>query len=262
MAGNINSADPLNSRCVNEAVCVHTGKIFDSCMDKDCIEDLRLCIGPISQAIVNASISVRPRSAELLHADVRVEDINFNRGCYTVDVTYFYKVRGEAFPGGCTVSGLAIFEKRVILYGGEGGSKIYSSDGSRIHRHSTSLPTAVVEAVDPLPLSMRISDAVLADTSDSELQNIPAEISECFDEEIVNCPVGKQLYVTLGQFSIIRLERDTQLCIPAYDYCIPEKECVGGEEDPCALFASIPFPINDFFPPRGDPSQCLSAETT
>ena len=34
-----------------------------------------------------------------------------------------------------------------------------------------------------------------------------------------------RLYVTLGQFSIIRMERDTQLLIPAYDYCLPEKEC-------------------------------------
>ena len=26
---------------IREAVCIHTRKIFDSCRDKDCIEDLR-----------------------------------------------------------------------------------------------------------------------------------------------------------------------------------------------------------------------------
>ena len=26
---------------VRESVCVHTRKIFDSCRDKDCVEDLR-----------------------------------------------------------------------------------------------------------------------------------------------------------------------------------------------------------------------------
>ena len=26
---------------VREAVCIHTRKIFDSCRDKDCVEDLR-----------------------------------------------------------------------------------------------------------------------------------------------------------------------------------------------------------------------------
>ena len=29
-------------RCIREAVCIHTKKIFDSCKDKDCIEDLRV----------------------------------------------------------------------------------------------------------------------------------------------------------------------------------------------------------------------------
>ena len=28
-------------RGIREAVCVHTGKITDSCLAKDCIEDLR-----------------------------------------------------------------------------------------------------------------------------------------------------------------------------------------------------------------------------
>ena len=27
---------------IREAVCIHTRKIFDSCRDKDCVEDLRL----------------------------------------------------------------------------------------------------------------------------------------------------------------------------------------------------------------------------
>ena len=61
---------------------------------------------------------------------------------------------------------------------------------------------------------------------------------------------GKKLLVTLGQFSIIRLERDTQLLIPAYDYCLPEKECVGSsEDDPCTMFGRISFPVDEFFPP-------------
>lgn len=260
MEGNPNSAESLDSRCINEAVCIHTGKIFDSCMDKDCIEDLRVCLGPVSQAIVNTAISVRPKSAELLHAYVRVEDINFSRGCYSVDVTYFYKIKGEAFPGGCTVTGLAIFEKRVILYGGVGGSKVFSSDNNYKHHNSSSLPTAVVEAVDPLALSMKIVDFCPCEPADGELQDIPREIAESFDEELLRFPNGKQLFVTLGQFSIIRLERDTQLLIPMYDYCVPDKECAGGENDPCSLFASIPFPMNDFFPPRGESSQCTIGE--
>ena len=42
----------------------------------------------------------------------------------------------------------------------------------------------------------------------------------------------KSAYPPLGQFSIIRLERDTQLLIPVYDYCMPDKDCSCGG---CAL---------------------------
>ena len=76
-----------------------------------------------------------------------------------------------------------------------------------------------------------------------------------------------RLFVTLGQFSIIRLERDTQLLIPAYDYCIPNKDCSceSGEchEDPCDLFRQVQFPVSEFFPPNtgsssGSSSCCSS----
>ena len=64
-----------------------------------------------------------------------------------------------------------------------------------------------------------------------------------------------RLFVTLGQFSMIRLERDTQLLMPVYDYCVPSKECVCGsgcdcQEDPCELFQKVQFPVNEFFPPN------------
>ena len=68
-----------------------------------------------------------------------------------------------------------------------------------------------------------------------------------------------RLYVTLGQFSIIRLERDTQLLIPAYDYCVPEKECSCDdgrceEPDPCQVFRQVQFPVEEFFPPNALPT--------
>ena len=38
--------------------------------------------------------------------------------------------------------------------------------------------------------------------------------------------------------------------IPAYDFCIPRKECVTSTDDPCDLFSRIEFPTEEFFPPR------------
>ncbi len=77
-----------SSALIREAVCIHTKKIYSSCRDKDCVEDLRIFPTVSSQAYIDNAFSVRPRSAELLYAGVDVKEINFNRGYYTVDVTY------------------------------------------------------------------------------------------------------------------------------------------------------------------------------
>ena len=111
-----------NASC-KEAVCVHTNKIYDSCRDKDCIEELRLYPTASSQNYIESAVSVRARSAKLLYAAVDVDEVAFNRGYYTVDVRYFYKITGDAFSLSAppaVIEGLAIFDKRVILFGSEG----------------------------------------------------------------------------------------------------------------------------------------------
>ena len=239
-----------SSAQVREAVCIQTRKIFDSCRDKDCIEDLRVFPTVSSQSYIESAISVRPKCAELLYADGKVEGMSFNRGYYTVDVTYFYRVTGETFPGGSPVSGLAVFDKRVMLFGSEGAVKTFTSADSCCHTDPSS-PIGVVEVVDPIVLSMRIADSECLIPPDLEARDIPGWILERFPEELVLTDTAKRLFVTLGQFSIIRLERDTQLLIPAYDYCLPDKECEASSpgDDPCALFGKIRFPVEEFFPP-------------
>lgn len=239
-----------NSACIKEAVCIHTRKIFDSCRDKDCVEDLRVYPTVYSQTYIDSAFSVRPRSAELLYAHVNVEEITFNRGYYTVDVTYFYKIKGETFPAGNTITGLAIFDKRVMLFGSEGSVKSFSSEMPGIFL-SPDMPIGVVESVDPICLHMKIVDTDGACSSETEDRTIPDCITGAFDESLVYTDTQRKLYVTIGQFSIIRLERDTQLLIPAYDYCVPEKECQGSsEDDPCTMFSRIRFPVEEFFPPN------------
>ena len=82
-----------------------------------------------------------------------------------------------------------------------------------------------------------------------------------FDEELVCSTDHRRLYVTLGQFSIIRLERDAQLIVPVLDYAIPTKECCdspsGCTEDPCEMFSRIPFP-SARFAPTGCDSSCTT----
>ena len=233
------------SAAVREAVCIHTRKIFDACRDKDCVEDLRVYPTVSSQTKLDSALSVRPRSAELLCADVRVKEITFNKGYYTVDVTYFYRVRGETFPGCEPVSGLAIFDKRVMLFGSQASVKMFASDGGGCAPCEEGLPVGVVESVDPIALHMKLVDCAAAGETDPEPHAIPQAILDAMGEALSLTCSGKKLLVTLGQFSIIRLERDTQLLIPAYDYCMPDKACQGSsEDDPCSMFSRIHFPID------------------
>ena len=253
--------------CIREAVCIHTKKIFDSCRDKDCVEDLRFYPTQQSQGIIERAISVKSGNAELLYVYIDVEPVSFNRGYYTVDVRYFYRVTAHAFVGAARpveISGLCVFDKRVILYGSEGSAKIFSSkfvnDGLDQQKMSKcNLPVAVVEAVDPIVLNTKLVDICECRACDCELAEVPQAVCACFGSELCFGGEGKRVYVTLGQFSMIRLERDTQLLIPAYDYCVPDKKCscdTGGEEDPCEVFRRVNFPMNEFFPPNWKRSDC------
>ena len=108
----------------------------------------------------------------------------------------------------------------------------------------------MVEVLDPMILSSKVVDA--CSCVEQNVLQIPAFIRNMFDEALVIAPENRRLMVTLGQFSIVRLERDAQLIVPVLDYAIPTKECCdsagGCAEDPCELFSRIPFPASQFTP--------------
>ena len=54
-----------DTACIREAVCIHTKKIYDSCKDKDCIEDLRFYPTQNCQAVIDRAISIKAGKAEL-----------------------------------------------------------------------------------------------------------------------------------------------------------------------------------------------------
>ena len=142
-----------DDRSIREAVCIHTRKIFDSCRDKDCVEDLRVYPTRCSQEVIDRAQSIKAGTAELLFAYIDVEPVTFNRGFFTVDVRYFYRITADAFVGAARpvqVCGLAVFSKRAVLFGSESGSKSFTSEDNENQVRcvpQSSLPTAVVEAV-------------------------------------------------------------------------------------------------------------------
>lgn len=261
---------PLNGAVgFREAVCIHTKKVYDQCRSRDCMRDIRVYLPVEDQCFIEGNaISIKPRCAELLSTLMDVEPVAFRRGFYSVDIRFFYKVSVEACTGiGCPriLEGLAVYDKRCILFGSEGGARIFSSqyvpDGADVQlAQRTNLPTAVLEAVDPILLDARVVYPTQpCSCTCGELREVPRAICGCFGQDLALDTSGNQLLVTIGQFSIIKLERDIQLLMPAFDICMPEKDCcdgIGGDstEDPCEIFSRFDFPVDEFFPPRKEPS--------
>ena len=245
---------------IKEAVCVDTNRVYDSCADKDCLADLRVYLTDFAQNIVNNAISVRYRTAEILNCVVEVERIPFNRGYYSVNLTFFIKVTLDAFNGpNCapvTFDGLVTFDKKAVLYGSEGNVKIFSSafvaGGNDVQQPvGNTTPIAKVQCVEPVCLDAQLCTVVdCCNTAGNVPVGVPASIANCFEGNFVDCGNEKAVKVTLGLFTIIQLERDVQMLMPTYDFCVPTKECTCETESPCDAFKKICFPVDEFFPPN------------
>ena len=88
-----------------------------------------------------------------------------------------------------------------------------------------------MEVVDPIALGAKVVDArdkqCCCCDDDFDLASVPDSVSRIFDGSFVSGNERKRVFVSIGIFSIIKLERRVQLMIPSYDFCVPNKECVG-----------------------------------
>ena len=200
------------------------------------------------------------RCAELIHTSVNIQPVAFDRTHYCIDVTFYYRVQVDCILGTerpTTVYGLSVFSKRVVLCGEDSRAHTYRSDDSGCEGSSLlggSSPAGVVEVLDPMVLSCKVRDVCDCRCDEAGI-HIPQKVCNLFEEELVMGNERRRLYVTLGQFSIIRLERDSQLVVPVLAYSIPMKECTDSDvntEDPCEMFAKIPFPTSQFSPRNCD----------
>ncbi len=261
-----------------DSVCIHTDKVYDSCKDKDCIEDARVFLTACGQELVDRAVNVKCRKAEVIWAFPDVEPIPFNKGYFSVDIKFFFKITLDVFTGvgkPTQVEGLATFDKKVILFGSEGAAKVFESHYSydRFDEQlwqKTNMPKAIVEVVDPLALSSKVvdlEDSMCCCTDDIDFSTVPECVCNVFDDRLVLSGERKRVFVSIGLFSIVRIERSVQLLVPAYDFCVPKKECtVSCDDSPCDLFEKINFPFEEFFPPerdvcdetltRGNPHRC------
>ncbi len=254
------------ARAVREAVCIDTKRIYDSCRDRDCLRDIPVYFPRCTVPVINRAVSVRAKDIELVWVDIDAEAISFNKGYYSVKIRYYFRITLDVFTGmgqSVAVSGVASADKTLILFGSEGSAKTFSSkyvsgDSDSALKTTTNLPEASVETVDPIMLQARLVDP--ANDADKccccccfDAESMPRCVAGVFEDEI-SPEADRQVLVTIGIFSIVRLSRKVQLLIPVYDFCIPQRDCdgasAGDDRDPCELFSQFNFPIDDFFPPN------------
>lgn len=268
MTGTNNSVSPSEGR--SGSTCIQTRKVYGSCKDKECIEDLRVYLSGCSQEIVNDAISIKCRKAEIIWVYSDVEPVQFNRGYYTVDLRFFFKITLDVTCGASRpkqVEGIAVYEKKVILFGSEGNAKIFQSkyrfdEGDIQLWQKNNLPIAQVEVVDPICLGAKIVEpndkSCCCCCCNCDISSIPSGICSAIDGCVVDNETDRKVFITLGIFTIVRLEREVQILIPVIDFCIPECECTTtGDSNPCELFNKLHFPVEEFFPPERD---CFTGE--
>lgn len=255
--------NPLNCR---EQICVSCNRIMDSCRDKDCFENVRVYLDDCGQQCLERSSTVRVKCANIAWTSLAVDPVQFNRGFYSVTIRFYLRLTFEfcLAPGRVQeAQGIAVAEKRVILFGGEGNVSVFRSvpgtDGfcaplpvisdepcSCCDRRA-SLPTAVCEVADPVILDARISEEkhcickTVCCFSDIPLALWNGCIPQSGGDD------NRFLTISFGLFSVIRLERPGQFVINATEYCVPDKECCEPpENEPCAMFRRMQFPVSEF----------------
>ena len=121
---------PNDCTCFKEAVCIDAERIYDSCSDKDCLEDLQVFFSDKTQPIIDKAASIKCKKVKVINVCVDVESVPFNKGFYSVDMTFYFLVELSAYlsPGTPAVNccGISYFSKKVILYGSEARGEAHS----------------------------------------------------------------------------------------------------------------------------------------
>lgn len=242
-----------------ETVCIETNRVLDSCRDRDCYENVQVFLTNFGNEIIERTGNIRVKSSCIAWSNITVDPIAFNKGFYSVNIRLYIKITFEAClaPGRIQeFEGVAVLEKKVILFGGESNLNVFRSNGTSgfceapvdVCCSEGNLPTAVFEVVDPIILNAKIVEkkhhhpcvccCTCHDVPERVVQNINGTL--CDDGE-------RYLVVSIGIFSVVRITRPAQYIIHATEYTVPDKECLShSEENPCDIFKCMAFPTQEF----------------
>jgi len=243
-----------------ETVCIDTYRVLDSCRDRDCFRDVKCYLTSFGQEIIERTDNVRAKWAKVLSAYIDTDEVPFNCGFYQLSAKIYVKLICEACLGPGNIQdfeAICVLDKKVVLYGGEGSVSVFKSQcgcnafcpdpGEESCKAGDTMPVAAIETVDPIVLDIKVRDAGHHCHCCCSPRDIPNSVLRCMGGDILDGERPKKLTVSLGLFSVVRIERPAQLLVSASEYNVPEKQCVeAADDDPCSIFNGIPFPEKEF----------------
>ena len=103
---------------IKEAVCIDTNRVYDSCADKDCLEDVKVYIPDCFQELIDRATAIRSKSIKVAGTNINVEPVPFNKGYFQICIRYYFCITFEVcICGGksAEIGGLAVFYKKIIF---------------------------------------------------------------------------------------------------------------------------------------------------
>jgi len=149
-----------------ENICIDTYRVLDSCRDKDCFENVKVFLTCFGEEIIERTSNIRAKCANIVSAYIDVAEVPFNRGFYQLNIKIYTKIVFEACVCQGNVQefeGIAVVEKKVILFGSEGNVNVFKSElGSGFcelpcqSNKASTMPIAVLEIVNPIILGVNV----------------------------------------------------------------------------------------------------------
>ncbi|MGN1481470.1 hypothetical protein [Porcipelethomonas sp.] len=237
-----------------DAVPIKVNRVFDSCSDKDCITGVQV---DLNCSLPSSITIVKPSCITVSDVCMNVEAIPFNKGFYSVDLTFSFDIQLIGYEKACgdptILTGTATVSKNCILYGSETNSKTFFSDGTSIGTtgnccNTVNPPVASVQVVSPLVLEAKIVKGC---------KNYDCGCCDCCEGKMLPPPRSQnEVVLTLGLFYVVELIRPVTIMVPTYSYTIPQKECCADMDSPCEIFDKIKFPTEEFSPAKLENSSC------
>jgi len=236
---NHTACPPDPRKIIDECVIAH--KVYDSCRRQVCLtaDDIGEALAEEPVVIDDVHIPaggslIAPAAAVAVTMDgVKIKSVNidkqpspFRTGYWDVSlkyvITYRLTFRSAKGHDDLTVKAMSIHDAKVTMFG------------------SVSSDLTVVTDMYQAKNSPMLTDAPYCWAEAKAIG---------LDARIVHSACGRQINVTIGLFSIIKLFRLVHLNVQSKGFCTPDVCKEVGVIDPCKYFNKLDFPLDIFTPP-------------